>query len=432
MDVPVLGELRPGRSDGVAVVGEVLWIHGRSFGRQPTVLVAGRPAAVLSRTGDGGILVRVPAGGPTGAQPVTVSQEAGRGEQMVTFRRYAGYVGPDGAGVIWLRLGGDKEAVVLAGQTAVAGARFLALSPDGRAAYVAGSRGPVTVIELPAPGQPAVFNHLDVGGGPILGLSAAAAAPVLAVVREGEVLMVDISSPLRPRRSGARPLPRGARAARPVLSPDGKSLALAFADNRVGVLELDRGLFTDVALAPEVRAPVLADLTFAPDGQTLWVAAGDTEGSRPLGPQPTRVFAVRVGQGGDGRPTLEPARTISVAGAAAPTGLAAGRSRPLASGAAVRLPPERATVYLATGGDVVSIGAEDRATVLVSGPSRSVVGACDVTPDGHRLLAAALFPDAGVLLLSAPADGHPGPTSTDPVGPAFRGAGPPPRLSIQP
>ena len=56
--------MRPHASDGSAVIGETLWIRGRQFGRQPTVTLGGKVAAVVSRTGDGGILVRVPVGTP--------------------------------------------------------------------------------------------------------------------------------------------------------------------------------------------------------------------------------------------------------------------------------------------------------------------------------------------------------------------------------
>jgi hypothetical protein len=149
------------------------------------------------------------------------------------------------------------------------------------------------------------------------------------------------------------------------------------------------------------------------------------------------VFAVRLTRGPGGRWLLQPARTISVTAASAPTGLATARSLPLASGAAVRLPPERATVYLAAAvrgsprSAVFTIGAEDRAAELVAGPGDSRVGACDVTPDGHRLLAAALVSGGGMQLLSAPAEGHTGPTRSEAL--AFGGAGAaPPRLSIQP
>ena len=46
-DVTLLGPLAMEASDGVAVIGETLWVRGSSFGKQPTVLVGGRPAAVL-------------------------------------------------------------------------------------------------------------------------------------------------------------------------------------------------------------------------------------------------------------------------------------------------------------------------------------------------------------------------------------------------
>ena len=66
-DVALTGNLAMQKPDGVAVIGETLWIRGRSFGRQPAVLVGGRPAAVLGRTRDGGIVVRVPTATPSGS-----------------------------------------------------------------------------------------------------------------------------------------------------------------------------------------------------------------------------------------------------------------------------------------------------------------------------------------------------------------------------
>jgi hypothetical protein len=67
-DVALTGTLAMQNPDGVAVIGETLWIRGRSFGRQPAVTVGGRPAAVLSRTRDGGIVVRVPPATPSGSR----------------------------------------------------------------------------------------------------------------------------------------------------------------------------------------------------------------------------------------------------------------------------------------------------------------------------------------------------------------------------
>ena len=135
-DIPLNGQLRlDGRDDGFAVIGETLWIRGKSFGRQPTVTIAGRPARVWSRTGDGGMLVRVPVGAKAGPAAVVVAQEYGSGSHDLTVRRYAAVLA--GGHLSWLDLG--DEAPSVAGQIQVPGARVLRLSPDGRAAYVVGA-----------------------------------------------------------------------------------------------------------------------------------------------------------------------------------------------------------------------------------------------------------------------------------------------------
>src|SRR5690349_8569538 len=228
-DVALSGNLAMQSPDGVAVIGETLWIRGRSFGRQPAVLVGGRPAAVLGRTRDGGIVVRVPAATPSGTQAVVVSNEVGRGERPIAIRRYAAVLAPGGGEVGWTELGVDGP--IAAGTTAARGARWLAFSSDGRAAYLAESaRAVVSVVEMPAPGGPKPIYRLELGDGPVVALAAAGRAPVLAVVRERDVLLLDTSSPLRPARSAPRALPAEIQRAHVVaadLSPDGKLLAIA-------------------------------------------------------------------------------------------------------------------------------------------------------------------------------------------------------------
>ena len=130
-DVTLAGPLAMEPSDGVAVIGETLWVRGRSFGRQPTVQVGGRPAAVLGRTRDGGLVVRVPAGTPSGAQAVVVSNEVGKSERPVNVRRYAAVLAPGSGQIGWSELGADGP--VATGTTPVPGGRWLALSSDGRA-----------------------------------------------------------------------------------------------------------------------------------------------------------------------------------------------------------------------------------------------------------------------------------------------------------
>ena len=106
-DIPALGALRMGAADATAVVGETLWVRGSQFGRQPTVTMGGRVAAVVSRTGDGGILIRVPPGTPAGPQRLVVSQEAGQADQAITVRRLA--VVQAGERLAWLRASNQRD-----------------------------------------------------------------------------------------------------------------------------------------------------------------------------------------------------------------------------------------------------------------------------------------------------------------------------------
>jgi hypothetical protein len=410
----------------VAVIGEALWIKGHAFGRQPTVTIGGRPAAVLSRTADGGILARVPVGAAAGATTLTVKQEHGVAEAALDVRRYAAVLA--GGRVTWVDVSG--EAPARAGEVEGAGARFLRVSAEGRAAYLVGG-GKLTAFELPAPERPRQRAQAELGRDPVVAVALASAAHRLAVVREADVLLFDTGFPLRPRPGDTLPLPPAARAGKVVraeLSPDGRRMALALGEgNRVLLVELarlgagDQAIRGDVALATDTRAPVLVDLAFAHDGRTLWVLAGDTAGSAPFGPQATRVFALRVTPEAAGGAALALARAVTVAGAVSPARISTGRSLPLASGAAVRLPPEKATVYLTAGvrearrSAVFSIGAQDAATEIAAAETGRL-GGLDVTPEGRWLLAAGAGPEG--RLLSAPADGRAGTVRTLTVGAA--------------
>ncbi|MES1157887.1 MAG: hypothetical protein ABUL67_02185 [Haliangium ochraceum] len=453
-DVPLHGDLGMEASDGISVIGEALWVRGRSFGRQPSVEVGGRPAAVLGRTHDGGLVVRVPPGTPAGSQSVAVSNEIGRGERPISVRRYAAVLAPGSGQLGWADVGADGP--IAAGNTAVAGARWLALSSDGRAAYVAGPQGTpaaVDVIDLPAPGTPKRTYRLELGpGGAITGLAAAARAPVLAVVRAGAVMLVDTSSPLHPARSAARPLPRELRAAPLVavdLSPNGKLLAVATeAGNEIYLLDLGTPGRASIAgalsVVPGVRESVLCDIAFSPGGDTLWVLSGDTQRSAAVGPQPTELRAFRIGATANSLAHLDVDRTVAIPDAARPARLGVGRALPLASGAAIRLPPEHHVAYFAAaqksggGTSVFAVGNEDTAAAALTGPDR--FGRPDVTYDGRWLLAPALGADGAVRVLAAAADGRPAsPGAARPVAAVPAAAGeapaatrPVPELRIQP
>jgi hypothetical protein len=440
-DVPLQGRLRLEASDGIAVIGETLWIHGRAFGRQPSVTVGGRPAAVLARTRDNGILVRVPPLTPSGTQPVVVSNEVGRGEKPITVRRYAAVLGGDAGQLAWAEVGADGAAS--ASVTPVPGRRLLAFSPDGRAAYVVSAdRSNVGVVEIPANGSPKLVYELDLGHEPVVSVAAASRAWTLAIVRKGDVALLDISSPLRPARMEPRALPAEIKDARIVstdLSPDGKLLAVATEEaNRVVLMDIaGRGKATVAASLsplPDVRESVISDVAFSPMGDTLWITTGDTPRSRAAGPQPTQVFAARVEGGAPGGPplSLRVARALTLPEATSPDRLSTGRTIPLASGSAIRLPPERATVFI-TGqgkasteseapGAVFKVGAEDAATPMLVEHGR--FGQPDLSPDGRWLLVAQVGDDGAVRLYAVRADARPGvPKSIPMLGPTAKPAG---------
>ena len=445
-DVPLQGRLTLEASDGVAVIGETLWIHGTAFGRQPAVTVGGRPAAVLARTRDGGILTRVPTLTAVGPQPVVVSNEVGRGETTVTVRRYAAVLRGDGGELAWAELRPDGP--VAAGVTPVPGRRLLAMSPDGRAAYVAETgRSAIDIVDVAANGGPKIVMRLELGKAPVVALAAAGRAWTLAVVHARDVELLDVASALHPARSAPRPFPAEISDARIVaadLSPDGKRLALASEEgNRIALLDVAgqgrAGIAASLAVLPDVRESVISDVAFSPVGDTLWVATGDTARSRAAGPQPTQVFAARLEAGAGGGPTLTVARALTLNDAQAPDRLSTGRTIPLASGSSIRLPPERATVFLAgqsrgdaaAKGVVFRVGAEDAASSMLVEPGR--FGHPDLSPDGRWLLTGLVAPDGAVRLFAARADGRPGePRSIPVLGPSAGRAPELPTVRVQP
>ncbi len=424
VDVSIDGVLHTDRpSDGIATIGEALWILGTNFGRQPTVQIGKRPAAVLSRTANEGILVRVPTGTPSGLQPLVVSNERGAAEKVITVRRYVVGLAPKPGTVAWGEVTADGPVAL--NFTDIFEARFLRLSADGRAAYVLGGPGAVlTIFELPAPTQPLMVGRQDLGAPLVLGLVAATTAHVLAVVRQDDVIVFDISSPLRPIRRPSRDLPPSLRKARPgrvEMSPDGALLAFTTAvRNEIFVVDVaqlgaagDRAVLATLALEPDVRAAVLNDIAFSPDGRTLWVVSGDNAESRSIGPQPTRAYALRVNRDRAGL-RLDLARTVTIDSAVAPVRVSTGRTMPLASGATIRLPPEKATVYITAGarqGDrtvVLSLGADEVAVEAVVSEGKNRTGGVDVSPDGRWLMAATVGGDGSFRVAAAPADGRPG------------------------
>jgi hypothetical protein len=313
---------------------------------------------------------------------------------------------------------------------------LLRVGADGRAAYVLDpATARLTVFELPAQRGPrAVFSlDLQVKGkpDPVIAFSAAAQASALMILRARDLLLLDTTAALHPVRSQARPLPPSVQksgVAAAALSPDGRVAAVAVEDgNRVMLVDLRQpgiaSVVGELSMAPEARVPVIADVAFAPDGRTLWVALGDTAKSRAVGPQPTEIVAVRIAPGAPagGPPAMTIARRVRIDDAESPVRLNTGRAIPLASGASIRLPPERATVYLTASGHagaatVFRLGPEDRATAFIE--VMGSAGAADLSPDGRWLLVPVLQATGRLAIVAAPADDRPGERRTLDLGTA--------------
>ena len=147
--------------DGRAVVGETLLVDGEGFGRQPSVLVAGKAARVLARTAGAGLLIRVPPGVPTGIQNLTVRNRFGAASFALNIRRFAAVLPAQGGQVAWADI--EAQGIVAYQTSEIAEADGLTLSADGRAAFVtSGARGMVTVFDLAANGGPQPVERMVV------------------------------------------------------------------------------------------------------------------------------------------------------------------------------------------------------------------------------------------------------------------------------
>ena len=352
-----------GESDGVAGPGELLVIEGDNFGRLPTVSIGGRATTVVARTEGGGIVARVPTGVPVGDVAVVVAQPKGRSERKFPIRRFAVVV-HDGQ-LVFLRV--DKDRAEPVGKPLPApGARAVRISSDGAAAYTVVSAADgdhLVAIDLCAPGGPRVAGNKKLAHHGAL-LTAAMDAPIAAVVGDGEITIVSTRDPRAPALFEPMDLPMGAKAPRAIeLSPDGKLLATLVADgNRLVALDVSSPpnghVVTSVDLLPDQKLPLVRDLAFASDGETLWIVSGDNDKSLPA-LQPTRLTAVRIlpPSSADatkkGERLMSLWRTQSVPGAAAPLRVAIARGQPLASGTTIRTPPDKAAVFVTALNDAI-------------------------------------------------------------------------------
>jgi hypothetical protein len=348
--IPIGGPWR-GESDGAAVPGELIVIEGDNFGRLPTVSIGGRATSVLARTAGGGIIARVPVGVPSGKVPVSVSQPKGRAQKDLLVRRFSVVVHDGKLHVLEVQKDGVRP---IGPPLAVPGAHTVRLSSDGAAAYVLAGNKLVTLdLATVRISQQMALDHAAEQ------LTTANDVPLLAVIGGGKLTLFSTQLSNRPAPYQAIELPKELRGARSLeLSPDGKLLAgLEVETNRLVTFEVQENppatrLFNIVEILPGERLSLVRDLSWAADGDTLWVVSGDNAKSLPA-VQPTRLTAVRLlPRDGKQDPKSEELmsvwRTHVVTGATAPLHIAVARGQPLASGTTIRLPPEKAAVFISS------------------------------------------------------------------------------------
>ncbi len=347
--LPALGSsLPPLDSDGTFSVGELVLIEGSDFGRQPTINIGGRPASALGRTGSGAIIARIPAGVPTGSIEVEVSHPGGKGAKAIEVRRYAVVVAGDGVHVMVIGAGGEVSE---AGKLAVAGARDVAISSDGSAAYVAaaaagGERSArLVAISLVASGGPKLGQSQRLPGTAATHVVTADAAQLGVVVGGGRLIPFDTSVPRAPALYEEVAVGDG-EIADVALHPEGRSLGVLFSDNRLVIAEVARPDAVKVGdavdLLPGERMPLGRDLGWSPAGDELWVLVGDGAESLRVGPHAPRMLTVAVASAPEVKAQAE------VVGVDAPLALAVARRESVQAATAIRSTARKAALVVAS------------------------------------------------------------------------------------
>ncbi|MFH2007334.1 MAG: hypothetical protein ABI333_12170 [bacterium] len=326
--------LKHDKSDGIAVVGELLVIRGKDLGKQPQVSFGSKPMAVIARTEDGGIVVRAPAGTTPGKLNITISHDRGSASVPLELRRYGLAIIPGLPGVQVLDVGATDVKVV--GKPLLATApQFVALDRYGSVAYVTtgGTAPRLLVIDLAAAGGPKEVTQRKLGMWKVIGLDVATEAKMAAVVHEKAILMFDLDDPRNPRRYVPARFPPGVLKAGVVdikLSPDGKTLAVLTEGKNALVLfdvsdpnQVRNTSF--IPLLPEAKEPLVRSMHFSYEPrssykQVLWIATGDTPRSQLVGKHPPMLRKYGVVSAVDTTvlPSLKPLATLALPGQRTP------------------------------------------------------------------------------------------------------------------
>jgi len=341
--------------DGSATIGELLLVEGSGFGKQPTLAVGGRAAAVLAHVSGGGVVIRVPWGIDPGQVEVEVTTAGGRSSLPIAVRR-VGLVAT-GSSLLSFELGADGSAS-LGPELAQPFAQRIAISPDGGAAYVAGASGgavKLLVVDLSLR-EPRVVAEHSVPGAGVVDLSVAEQAPIGLLVTSSHLVVIDARDAVRPALYAPVEIPDALLKKNVIaaaVAGQGQSAALLLADlNQLAVFDLSKpeapGPATQVDLLPDARLQTVQDLCFATDGGSVFVVSGDTARSIAGGFQPLRLTLVQVGKAdAERRRALTLHRSWEIGEKQAPLELALARGEPIPPGTAIRAEPSTSAVDVA-------------------------------------------------------------------------------------
>lgn len=351
-DVPALppsGALPTAGSDGKFAIGELVLVEGSGFGKLPAVKVGGAPLDIAARTGNGGIVGRIPAGIPAGAAEVEVSSGGGRDATTIDVERNGLLIDRTSGNVYVIGFGaGDKVAI--RASFAMPGAVGAAFAPGGAIAYVAANPGgastaTIHVIALTAAGGPKLLRQRHLPIPQVAAIATARGAPVGAVAGSGKLVVLDLSVARGP--TPGTPFPLVGDASALAVHPQGKrAVILSPLDNHLTPIDLARPaqprVEKPVDLLPGEREPMSIDLEFAPGGDEVWAVVGDTKESVAGGTHPTRLVVVSWETG-------EPRvlRAANLAAGGAPVALAVGHAESVGSATAIRSTRRRAPIVVA-------------------------------------------------------------------------------------
>ncbi len=351
--LPKTGRMPRADSDGVFVVGELVLIEGRNFGKQPTVNIGGRPAESVARTGSGGIIARVPIGVPTGRIEIEVSHPGGRDSMAVQVRRYGFVVQPD-AGKVFVVVQTKRDGELqTSGELEIAKARSVAVSHDGQVALVAadpastGESARLGVIAVTASGGPKLVRELKLPNRDAGMVECATRAPLGVVAGSDGITLIDLEDSRNPAHYDLFPANDGKPLTAIALSPKGRWLVALAADNN-RLLPVDISAPSRprpgaaVSVLPEARVPLVRDLGFSPTGDAVFIIAGDNSEALAAGMHPTRIIALAADKG-----DFRVQSSSEIADAKAPLELAVARRESIAGGTAIQSRSKRVALAVA-------------------------------------------------------------------------------------